>query len=917
MAQQKGHRKYDLASKEWLVVLYLSHFTRNIDDPESPTQVTAGGIAQVTGLKRSQVDVILKDLTSSGLVRSWSNHIRGKPRKGKVFFLTREGENLSMYMMDEAKHSTVNINAEELDKAIEAHCPDPDHPEKGMGGTSTLYERLCEAKDKRIPLMRVGRLFDFSPTLLEIMMALEGSRTISLEKVKQAHSRTMAMRPTKEWIDFSGHVQKVTHFFGREPEMGLAEDFLESVTHQVLVIKGIDGIGKTSLASAIASMVKGTRHIFWYDFNDHTSIKHMYTALAMFLGKLKVQTLKNYLSYEDNPTIREVIHILEGALFDTTTMLVFEDVHKTSDERVTRFLMALKEAMAGLMGAKVVITGRTIPPFYDRQDTTEDGTVLEIPLVGLRDEAATKLLEAQGVKRDKIKDHLNITKGHPIYIELTSKLGLPPTYKTVNFYIETELDNRLSNIEKKLLSLMSVFRHSAPSRAFLKRAEKFEDGSSDVPIPHTLDALKDKDLVRSDADEDNLSLHDVVREHFYDLMLPKVRRSAHSIAGTYYIEEREDLNRLEVLYHLIRSEEHERAADYAVDKKDALFATGYFEDLLSLLGKIDRGLLTSDLMLDLSLLEGDIFVKNGQLEEAVRALRLASKMAGQLGKDRARAGALFKLGDTLRRLGFLDQAGECYNQGIDILELDERPKDLAVGHLGLGLVAAARTAYSEACEHFTTGLLEARKARQIHLASEIVTNMGDCLLKKGDVAGAAKVMADNMRMLEANRDPQVLARAHALNGLLYYLKEDWTKATKSFVSGAQSARKSGNSQLLATNLLEGAIPFQRKGEEARAQESLEEAEDIFYRLDNKKGLAQVEVKRAELLGLSGDEKGAEQSYRSAIKALERLKDRSELSSVYFSLASLLEKGGRKDEAMELRQKGMALTSGTDAPPKAA
>jgi len=95
--------KRTLASKEWLVVTYLSHFSRFIDDPEAPPQVTAGGIAQTTAFKRSDVDAILKTLIQEGYIRSWSHLIRGEPGKRTVFFLTIDGEKLAMYIMDEAK----------------------------------------------------------------------------------------------------------------------------------------------------------------------------------------------------------------------------------------------------------------------------------------------------------------------------------------------------------------------------------------------------------------------------------------------------------------------------------------------------------------------------------------------------------------------------------------------------------------------------------------------------------------------------------------------------------------------------------------------------------------------------------------------------------------------------------------------
>ena len=45
------------------------------------------------------------------------------------------------------------------------------------------------------------------------------------------------------------------------------------------------------------------------------------------------------------------------------------------------------------------------------------------------------------------------------------------------------------------------------------------------------------------------------------------------------------MNRLEVLYHFIMAEEHEKAAIYAFEKKAILFRTGYLDEVLDLVRK--------------------------------------------------------------------------------------------------------------------------------------------------------------------------------------------------------------------------------------------------------------------------------------------------------------------------------------------
>jgi tetratricopeptide (TPR) repeat protein len=904
-----------LTSDEWRVVLYLSHFSKFIDDPESPPQVTAGGIVQTTGLKRSRVDEVLKGLIREGYLRVWTNHVKGEPTKRKVHFLTREGENLASFITDAIRGTQITVKDEEIDRILGlSKAPkDTGGKECPADAVQTPISRLEGVRGKKIPLLSSGKLFDFVPTTYELVMGLEDDRTLSIEAVKQAHSKAIAMRPVKEWIDFAGHVHKCLHFHGREHEVALAEEFLESVTQQVLIIKGIDGIGKTSLAAAIVTMVRGSRHLFWYDHHEHTTLKHLLNALALFLSKLKVPTLRNYLNSEDRPDVKEVMHILEASLYDTSVMMVFEDVHKVNDELLVKFFKELKDTVGGMMGAKVVITGRTIPAFYEKKDLGPEGVLIEIPLAGLDDEATLKLLEVEGVPKNRLKEYLEVTKGHPLYAEMVANLGLPSGPKTINFYIETDLDGRLPDIEKKLMGLASVYRHPVPTKAYLKRIDRFKDGTEGAPTQETVEALKEKGLLRSDAYEENLTLHDVIRYHFYDRMLPKVRRMAHGIAAAYYVEEREDVNRLEVLYHFIMAEEHEKAAIYSFEKKAVLFRTGYLDEVLDLMRKIDRGLLPSDMMLSLSLLEGEVLLRTGHMDNAIRVFTLASKMAGQIGNDVLRAHALFQLGDVLKRKGLVDEAKACYEQGMDILETEGSPEDLAKGHYGMAAIFQARGQLDEACERYGTALAEARKGRDLATASAIVTNMGECLLKRGDVTKAAELLRENLKMIEINRDPTLIAKAYSTLGIIFSLKEDWTRATNSFQTGIQEARQSGNRKLLAANLMDGAIPLLKKGEPDHAEECLEEAQEIFTRLGDRTGEAHVELKRAELFLLEEDHEESENSYRAAIRKLEALNDREELSSAYVGLATLLEKAGREEEAQALKKKSMeqAMRSAAD------
>jgi len=96
------------------------------------------------------------------------------------------------------------------------------------------------------------------------------------------------------------------------------------------------------------------------------------------------------------------------------------------------------------------------------------------------------------------------------------------------------------------------------------------------------------------------------------------------------------------------------------------------------------------------------------------------------------------------------------------------------------------------------------------------------------------------------------------------------------------------------------------GEIERADESLEESEEIYHRLSDRKGLAQVEIKRGERYQLEGNLDASEEAFKSGIRGLERVDDKNELSAAYCSYASLLQEKGKKKEAEEYRKKGMSI-----------
>jgi DNA-binding MarR family transcriptional regulator len=80
----------DLTAKE-RVVLHLKDFQRHASDSYMPPEVTQKGISDSVGIRPSHVPRTLKRLRDEGMVEERSAHVRGSPRRLKVYFLSPQG----------------------------------------------------------------------------------------------------------------------------------------------------------------------------------------------------------------------------------------------------------------------------------------------------------------------------------------------------------------------------------------------------------------------------------------------------------------------------------------------------------------------------------------------------------------------------------------------------------------------------------------------------------------------------------------------------------------------------------------------------------------------------------------------------------------------------------------------------------
>ncbi|MEW6070161.1 MAG: DUF835 domain-containing protein, partial [Candidatus Thermoplasmatota archaeon] len=217
----------------------------------------------------------------------------------------------------------------------------------------------------------------------------------------------------KRYIDFSERKPEIKYFFGRDEELKKILNFINSKAN-ILIVKGIAGIGKTALISKALERYKIEMNVFWHRFYSFSTLRTMLTKLSDFFAKIGMERLRNYIA-GGKIDVEEIGLILEEELSNIRALLVFDNFERASNE-IVDFFSSLKELKTN---SKIIVSGRSIAPFYDRRDVAIRKTVVELKLEGLDRASSEKLLKCRGIEKD-IDRFYNLTKGHPLMLELIS-----------------------------------------------------------------------------------------------------------------------------------------------------------------------------------------------------------------------------------------------------------------------------------------------------------------------------------------------------------------------------------------------------------------------------------------------------------------------------------------------------------------
>jgi len=459
------------------ILLHLLEYINNEDGFEVDNNIIQQGIANSLGIRLEHVSRSVNRLIKDKQVYYKSIHIKGIPRRRKAYFLTTKG----------IEHS------KEIKKWFE---------------NKIIFVRTPDNDIQKIKFYQLKKILNFKIKPMEIFNYMSNDGIIDLKQFsldkthvinvqKSENDYPLIFYPSNYIVSHS--IPKIKDFYGRINELNQLKTWIDDKKlYRFIIIHGVAGIGKTTLASKLSEDYKSKKHLFWHTLNKWDTIRSTLSELAEFLSEIGDDFLKSYINYNKQLDLEKVLNSLKKKVKKINALFVFDDFHKVNND-LRDFFASLIEIIEKLSNTKFIILTRYNIPFYDQQKVLVRNSVAELEIEGLDFASSVEILRKKHLPKARYKGIYDITAGHPLLLEV-----IDSDLKTRRYIFE-EIFSKLSKDEKTIMERLSIFRAPIPYDAF------FVD---EQVQPESIENLVQKLIIRQISNE-LYNTHEFIKEFFY------------------------------------------------------------------------------------------------------------------------------------------------------------------------------------------------------------------------------------------------------------------------------------------------------------------------------------------------------------------------------------------------------------------
>jgi len=765
------------------ILLHLLDYSDYKNSVEVPFSLSQMGIANAVAIARSNVPRAIAGLKDQGLLIERQAHVKGVSRKRKAYFLTDSGMNVAEETWNELRN----------------------------------FPLRCILEDGNISNTNLGEIntiLPFSMRSVDIIRYLDENCVLDVRMLSaDLIERDLSKHVEKQLVTSLGDLPRLRHFYGREKELDNMCNLLDARA-TTLMIPGIAGIGKTTMASKLIERFMHRRNLFYHRCQDWEGSRSFFESIADWLANIGDSTFADYIATTPVPKPADSARLLIDALGGAPSLIVIDDFHKISDTTLHQTFQAIA---LGLLGSEeeigLVMFSRSFKPVVPAKDAEGRIASLVLPLDGLDSDSGRKLLSSyEDLGEEQWLYIHGISRGHPLVLELINRgASAGAFHETLENYVTVEIFSKLSGEQKRLLSALSIYREPVPLGALAE-----QDLDTDE-----LDSLVEQGLARQ-VETDIYDVHDLIREFLLRSLDEKMKIDSHSKCAEWYSKAKQTPGfTIELIYHLINSNSNEEAAKIIVEDGRGLVSLGHME-LLGLIENIELSEIILESKTSINQLQGEIMALLGRFEDAKEVFTEAQNGALKLKNVPVQAEVLSALADIALKQGNLEDALSMHNDALkNFIELGDAT-GAARTYNNMGYLLRRKNDRSKALESYgeVETILEQNENIELISAQLILARS---FLDLGEIERARKHALDAFEKSDNSENQQIHARAQAVLGRYHAKIGDLDVASHHYSNALEAMGEEGDIlSMVDITILLGEV-LQDAGRTEEAMEHFREA----------------------------------------------------------------------------------------------
>mgnify|MGYP005720696239 FL=1 len=765
------------------ILLHLLDYSDYKNSVEVPFSLSQMGIANAVAIARSNVPRAIAGLKDQGLLIERQAHVKGVSRKRKAYFLTESGKTLAEDTWNDLR-------------------------------SFALRCILADGKIQSTTLGEINTILPFSMRSVDIIRYMDDncvidSRTLSADLIE----RDLSKHVEKQLVTSLGDLPRLRHFYGRENELDNMFNLLEARA-TTLLVPGIAGIGKTTMASKLIERFMHRRNLLYHRCQDWEGSRSFFESVGEWLANIGDSTFADYIATTPVPKPAEAANLLINALEGTPTLIVVDDFHKVSDSTLHQTFQAMA---LGLLGSEekigLVLFSRSFKPVVPSKDAEGRIASLVLPLDGLDSLSGRKLLSSFTDLQDEQWLYIHgISRGHPLVLELINR-GASATafHETLENYVTVEIFSKLSAEQKRVLSVLSIFREPVSIDALAEQ-------NLDID---TLDSLVEQGLARQ-VDSEIYDVHDLIREFLLRSIDDQTKFDLHAKCSNWYKKSSQTPGyTIELIFHLLSSDNMAEAASLIVEDGRTLISQGHME-LLGLIDSITLDDIPQDMLANILQFKGEILSLLGRFEEAKVAFGSAQEQALKGKNHSIQAEALSALADISLKQGSLDESLTMHKEALEIFIKQKDAVGAARSYNNMGYLLRRKNDNSKAIESYS----EVERILGENDDPELISSqliLARSLMDLGEIDRSRDHALTAFDKTEKSNDKQLHARAQAVLGRYYAKVGDLNVASHHYSQALEAMNEEGDIlAMVDITILLGEV-LQDSGKNDEAMEHFREA----------------------------------------------------------------------------------------------